>query len=104
MSRLMRTSDLMKHPVVTLGGEDVAQVKDIVYSASGGAVGGFTLAGRGRLSGPLKQALAWSSVMALGPDAIMIRDEDVNRPGFRGGSVTWNQPRSGRVSEGSARA
>ena len=21
----------------------------------------------------------------------------VNRPGFRGGSITWNQPRSGRV-------
>ncbi len=35
------------------------------------------LAGRGLFSGPLKQALAWSSVMALGPDAVMIRDEDV---------------------------
>ena len=80
MSRLMRTSELMKRPVVTMGGEDVAQVKDIVYSAGGGAVGGFTLAGRGLLSGPLKQALAWSSVMALGPDAVMIRDEDVLEP------------------------
>lgn len=28
----------------------------------------------------------------------------LNRPGFRGGSVTWNQPRSRRVSHGSARA
>ncbi len=28
----------------------------------------------------------------------------MNRPGFRGGSVTWNQPRSGRVFEGRARA
>lgn len=80
MSRLMRTSELIKRPVVTMGGEDVAQVKDIVYSAGGGAVGGFTLAGRGLLSGPLKQALAWSSVMALGPDAVMIRDEDVLEP------------------------
>ncbi len=80
MSRLMRTSELMKRPVVTMGGEDVAQVKDIVYSAGGGAVGGFTLAGRGLLAGPLKQALAWSSVMALGPDAVMIRDEDVLEP------------------------
>lgn len=77
MSRLMRTSELMKRPVVTMGGEDVAQVKDVVYFAGGGAVGGFTLAGRGLLSGPLKQALAWSSVMALGPDAVIIRDEDV---------------------------
>ena len=80
MSRLMRTSELMKRPVVTMGGEDVAQVKDIVYSAGGGAVGGFTLAGRGLMSGPLKQALAWSSVMALGPDAVMIRDEGVLEP------------------------
>ncbi len=76
----MRTSELMKRPVVTMGGEDVAQVKDVVYSAGGGAVGGFTLAGRGLLSGPLKQSLAWSSVMALGPDAVIIRDEDVLEP------------------------
>ncbi len=80
MSLLMRTSEVMKRPVVTLGGEDVAQIKDIVYSAGGGAVGGFTLAGRGLFSGPSKQALAWSSVMALGPDAVMIRDEEVLEP------------------------
>ena len=77
MSRLMRTSEVTKRPVVTLGGEDIAQVKDVVYSAGGGAVGGFTLAGRGLFSGPSKQALAWSAVMALGPDAVMIRDIDV---------------------------
>lgn len=29
---------------------------------------------------------------------------DVNRPGFRGGSATWNRPRSGQVVEGSSRA
>jgi len=27
----------------------------------------------------------------------------VNRPGFRGGSITWNRPRRGRVLQGSAR-
>ena len=80
MSRLMRTSEVMKRPVVTMSGEDVAQVKDIVYCAGGGAVGGFTLAGRGLFSGPLKQALPWASVMALGPDAVMIRDVDVLEP------------------------
>ncbi|MEO6701003.1 MAG: PRC-barrel domain-containing protein [Jatrophihabitantaceae bacterium] len=76
----MRTSEVTKRPVVTLGGEDVAQIKDVVYSAGGGAVGGFTLAGRGLFSGPSKQALAWASVIALGPDAVMIRDEDVLEP------------------------
>ncbi len=48
----MRTSEIAKRPVVTLGGEDVGQIKDIVYSAGGGAVGGFTLAGRGLFAGP----------------------------------------------------
>jgi uncharacterized protein YrrD len=74
MSRLMRTSEIGKLPVVTLAGEDVAQIKDIVYAAGGGAVGGFTLAGRGLFAGPLKQALPWGSVRALGADAVMIAD------------------------------
>ncbi|WP_375501820.1 PRC-barrel domain-containing protein [uncultured Jatrophihabitans sp.] len=76
MSKLMRTSEITKRPVVTFAGDDVAQIKDIVYSAGGGAVGGFTLAGRGLFAGPLKQSLSWSSVAALGPDAVMIRDEN----------------------------
>lgn len=80
MTRLMRTSEIAKLPVVTHSGEDVAQVKDVIYSADGGAVGGFTLAGRGLLAGPLKQALAWGSVSALGGDAVMIRDADVLEP------------------------
>src|ERR1700712_3433069 len=63
-TRLMRTSELAKRPVVTMAGEDVAQLKDIVYAAGGGQVGGFTLAGRGLLAGPLKQALPWASVAA----------------------------------------
>jgi uncharacterized protein YrrD len=70
----MRTSEVTKLPVVTLAGDDVAQIKDIVYAAGGGAVGGFTLAGRGLFAGPLKQSLPWASVGALGADAVMITD------------------------------
>lgn len=76
----MRASEVTKRPVVTLDGKAVAQIKDVVYSAGGGTLGGFTLAGRGLFSGPLKQALPWASVMALGPDAVMIRSEDVLEP------------------------
>lgn len=47
----MRTSEITKRPVVTLDGEDVAQVKDIVYAAGAGPVSSFTLAGRGLFSG-----------------------------------------------------
>jgi uncharacterized protein YrrD len=78
--RLMRTSEITKRPVVTLAGDDVAQIKDVVYAAGGGTVGGFTLAGRGLFSGPLKEGLAWGSVVALGADAVMIRDEHVLQP------------------------
>ncbi len=63
-----------------MNGEDVAQVKDIIYSSGGGAVSGFTLAGRGIFAGPLKVTLPWSSVSALGSDAVMIVDESVLTP------------------------
>ncbi|MGW7272762.1 PRC-barrel domain-containing protein [Streptomyces sp. NPDC054864] len=77
MITLMLAADLTKRPVVTLGGEAVAQVKDTVFDASGGQITGFTLAGRGLLSGPLKQSLPWSGVHALGPDAVMIPSDEV---------------------------
>jgi uncharacterized protein YrrD len=76
----MRTSEIEKRPLVTMAGEDIAQLKDIVYSSGGGAVGGFTLAGRGRFSGPMKQGVTWSSIHALGSDAAMIQDESVLEP------------------------
>ena len=76
MTRLMRTSGLEKRPVVTMAGDDIAQIRDIVYAAGGGEVGGFTLAGRGMFAGPLKTSLAWSSVVSLGSDAVMISDEN----------------------------
>ncbi|WP_148616281.1 PRC-barrel domain-containing protein [Nocardioides rubriscoriae] len=80
MTRLMRTSEVTALPVVTLAGDDVAQVKDIAFSGDGGAVAGFTLAGRGLFSGPLKTGLLWSKVVGLGPDAVMITDESALDP------------------------
>lgn len=80
MSRLMRTSEITKRPVVTLAGEDIAQVRDVLFAAAGGELGGFTLAGRGLFGGPMKQALGWGSVLALGTDAVMIRDIEVLAP------------------------
>ncbi len=72
MTRLMRTSEIAKRPVVTMGGEDIAQVKDVVYAPDGGAVSGFTLAGRGLFAGPRHEVLPWASVVALGADAVMV--------------------------------
>lgn len=72
----MRATEIIKRPVVTLGGEDVAQIRDVVYDDDG-IVAGFTLAGRGIFAGPRKDALEWAGVLALGPDAVMVRDADV---------------------------
>ncbi|MEV5982500.1 PRC-barrel domain-containing protein [Streptomyces sp. NPDC052114] len=72
MSALVRASGLTKRPVVTLGGTALAQVKDVVLDAAGGRIAGFTLAGRGLFSGPLRKSLPWAGVHALGADAVMI--------------------------------
>ncbi|MEU8523326.1 PRC-barrel domain-containing protein [Streptomyces sp. NBC_01216] len=76
MTGYVRAAEIAKLPVVTLGGQDVAQIKDIVFDSSTGSVRCFTLSGRGLLSGPLGRALLWNRVHALGPDAVMIRNED----------------------------
>lgn len=80
MSTLLRASELTQRVVVTFGGEDVAQIKDIVYSANGGEIGAFTLAGRGLFAGPLKVGLPWAAVAGLGPDAVVIESEAVLVP------------------------
>lgn len=74
-SLLTHASDIIGHPVVTLSGEGVAQVKDVIFDPSG-SVSGFSLAGRGLLSGPLKQWLPWPNVHGFGPDAILIEADD----------------------------
>ncbi|TDT38818.1 PRC-barrel domain protein [Streptomyces sp. BK208] len=74
MNELMAARSLTTRPVVTLGGDAVAHVKDTVCDAAAGRITGFTLTGRGLLSGPLREGLPWSAVYALGHDAVMIRD------------------------------
>jgi uncharacterized protein YrrD len=88
MSVLLRAAELVKRPVVTLSGEDVAQIKDVVYSSHSGELAGFTLNGRGLFSGPLRKTLPWAGVHGLGPSAVMIRDESclADRKALRGES------------------
>lgn len=75
MKVLIKASKVIGLPVVTLGGDDVAEVRDVVYDPSQGRLVGFTLNSRGWLGRRLKDSLSWGSVAALGPDAVMIRDE-----------------------------
>ncbi|WP_419995097.1 PRC-barrel domain-containing protein [Streptomyces boninensis] len=77
MSPIMLASQIPTRPVVTLDGEAIAQVKDVVIDGSTRSIAGFTLSGRGLLAGPLPQCLLWPDVHALGPDAVMVADTDV---------------------------
>jgi sporulation protein YlmC with PRC-barrel domain len=77
MSELTAARALSGRPVVTLGGDVVAQIKDTVFDGPAGRVTGFTLSGRGLLAGPLKQSLPWGAVHSVGRHAVMIRSREV---------------------------
>lgn len=73
---LLRASALVGLPVVTVsGGEDVAEVRDVVYSAEQGRVLGFTLNKRGFLSGRMRSVIPAETVAGIGTDAVMIPDD-----------------------------
>ncbi len=77
MTVLMRASDVRGLPVVTIvGGEDVAEVRDVIYHGERGDLLGFTLNKRGGLlRGRLREVLLAENVTAIGRDAVMILDE-----------------------------
>lgn len=79
MSGLSRATALIGLPVVTFGGDDVAEIRDVVYSEPG-RVDGFTLNRRGVLSGSRPERLPWSQVGSVGRDAVMIESEDALVP------------------------
>jgi uncharacterized protein YrrD len=72
---LLRTSELVGRPVVTLGGELVAEIKDIIFESTGGRIAGFTLRNPGLFSRSRKDSLPWSEVHGIGRDAVMVTDE-----------------------------
>lgn len=76
MSVLLRATEIEGRPVVTLDGERVGDVKDVVFDSSQGKLLGFTLRSHRFFSGPRTDVLAWSNVGSLGRDAVMIRGED----------------------------
>ena len=63
-------------PVVTIGGgEDVAEVRDVIYSPEAGRVVGLTLNKRGFLAGRRREVLSAETIHAIGRDAVMLDDE-----------------------------
>jgi uncharacterized protein YrrD len=63
-------------PVVTIaGGEDVAEVRDVIYRPEAGRIVGLTLNKRGFLAGRRREVLSAETIHAIGRDAVMIDDE-----------------------------
>ena len=75
MKGLLRGTDLVGLPVVTLTGDDVAEVRDVVFDAGHGQIVGFTLNKRSRLGRRLKEVLTREQISAVGPDAVMIPED-----------------------------
>jgi uncharacterized protein YrrD len=73
---LMTASGINGLPVVTVrGGEDVAEVRDVIYDPGAGRLVGLTLNKRGFLSGRCRAVLPAESIHAIGRNAVMVMDE-----------------------------
>jgi uncharacterized protein YrrD len=76
MKLLMTSSEINGLPVVTVaGGEDVAEVRDVIYSPERGRLIGLTLNKRGFLAGRRREVLTAKSIQAIGKDAVMVRND-----------------------------
>ena len=53
-------------------GDDVAEIKDVVFDPGRGVITGFTLRKRGFLGRRLKAVLPVDQVVSVGTDAVMI--------------------------------
>ncbi len=72
----MTASQINGLPVVTVhGGEDVAEVRDVIYNPEAGRLVGLTLNKRGFFSGRSRDVLPAEAIHAIGRDAVMILDE-----------------------------
>jgi uncharacterized protein YrrD len=77
MRLLVTGSAIRGLPVVTIdGGEDVAEVRDLIYNPEAGRVVGLTLNKRGFFSGRRREVLPAATIHAIGSDAVMVDDED----------------------------
>lgn len=77
MRLLVTGSAIRGLPVVTIsGGEDVAEVRDLIYNPEAGRVIGLTLNKRGFLAGRRREVLPAEKIHAIGRDAVMIDGEE----------------------------
>ncbi len=74
---LLRGSDLIGRTVVDAStGDDLAEVRDVVFAPDRGAITGFTLRRRGFFGRRLKTVLPIEAVSSVGTDAVMVEGAD----------------------------
>src|SRR5207248_2933696 len=61
--------------VTVAGGEDIAEVRDVIYSPERGRLVGVTLNKRGFWSGRCREVLPAEAIHAIGQHAVMVTDE-----------------------------
>lgn len=115
MKLLMTAAQINGLPVVTVrGGDDVAEVRDVIYSPEAGRLVGLTLNKRGFLSGRRREVLPADAIHAIGRDAVMVLDDsslvlpedapaDVAHPGTNRNVVGNDVLTAGGVSLGTVR-
>lgn len=76
MRLLMTASQIRGLPVVSVhSGEDVAEVRDVIYSPESGRLVGVTLNKRGFFAGRSRDVLPDEAIHAIGQQAVMVLDE-----------------------------
>jgi uncharacterized protein YrrD len=74
---LMRGSDLIGRAVVDAStGDDLEEIKDVVFAASRGSITGFTLRVRGFFGRRLTSALPIDAVLSVGTGTVLIADAE----------------------------
>ena len=73
MTRLVRATELMGLPIVTLDtAAAIGEVRDVLFDPARSRVVALTVRGRGLLSPPLLGLLPTGSVSSIGRDAVMV--------------------------------
>lgn len=72
MTAILRAGDLQGSPVVSLAGERLAEIKDVVYDRSSGDLLGFTLNDPGFFSGSRDDGLPIDAVHGIGDAAVVV--------------------------------
>ena len=72
MTAILRANDLPGSPVVSLAGERLAEIKDVVFDRKSGDVLGFTLNDPGFFSGTRDDGLPMDAVHGIGDAAVVV--------------------------------